>query len=91
MVAKIVTSMSEKTLGEELKRLRGKRSLREMAELTGVPSSTLWRVEQGAITTPSRETLEGISQGYGIALEYAAQLVYCGRPTVTVRRELVPA
>lgn len=88
MVAKIVTSMSELTLGEELKRLRGKRSLREMSDLCGVDFSTLARVEAGKITTPSRDTLAAISQGYGIALEYAAQLVYCGRP---VRGQLVPA
>ena len=77
--------MSELTLGEEMKRLRGKRSLREMSTLCGVDFSTLARVEAGTITTPSRDTLAAISQGYGIALEYAAQLVYCGKPAQVER------
>ncbi len=91
MVAKIITSKSEKTLGEELKQVRAKRSLREMADLSGVAFSTLARVESGFITTPSRDTLEGISRGYGIPIETLAQLVYCGRPSEPVTGQLQPA
>lgn len=80
-------SMSETTLGQELKRLRDDRSLREMADLCGVDFSTLGRIESGKIATPSRDTLAAVCRGYGMPLEYAAQLVYCGRPTV----HLLPA
>ena len=71
-------SMSETTLGDELKRLRGDRTLRDMSDICGVDFSVLARIEKGRIAMPSRETLAAVCQGYGMPLEYAAQLVYCG-------------
>ena len=90
MAGTIGYSMSEITLGQELKRRRGERSLREMAERCGVDFSTLARIENGKIATPSRETLAAVSNGYGIALEYAAQLVYCGKSQTETDRLTEP-
>ncbi len=82
MTATIWVRMSETSLAEEMKRRRGESSLRDMAKACGIGSiySTLGRIERGEIETPSRETLEAISVGYGLPLEYLAQLVYLGRP-----------
>ncbi len=85
-------NMSDTTLGAELKRLRGDRTLRDMQEISGVDHSVLGRIEKGQIATPARDTLAAVCLGYGMPLEYAAQLVYCGaevnpRP----RRHLLPA
>lgn len=74
--------MSETTLGTELKKARGLRTLREMERLTGVDFSLLSRIEHGKVAMPNRETLTAISSGYGLPLEYLAQLVYCGKGAV---------
>lgn len=85
-------NMSETTLGAELKRLRADRTLRDMSELCGVDFSTLGRIESGKIATPARDTLAAVCRGYGMPLEYAAQLVYCGAEAQpSRRRHLLPA
>lgn len=84
-------NMSDTTLGTELKRLRGDRTLRDMAALCGVDFSTLGRIESGKIATPARDTLAAVCRGYNMPLEYAAQLVYCGAEVQPRRRHLVPA
>lgn len=70
--------MSDTTLGAELHKARGTKSLSEIARDCGVSVATLSRIEAGAIETPSRETLAAISRGYDLPLEMLAQLVYCG-------------
>lgn len=72
-------TMSEISLGAELRQARGDRTLREMEAICGVNYSILARIENGKIEMPSRETLAAISRGYGKPLEYLAQLVYLGR------------
>lgn len=86
-------NMSDTTLGTELKRLRADRTLRDMQALCGVDHSVLGRIEKGQIATPSRDTLAAVCRGYGMPLEYAAQLVYCGAdPDARIRRhQFVPA
>lgn len=78
--------MSDTSLGGELRRRRGDRSLSSMSQATGVSIATLSRIEAGKIETPSRETLTAISREYGMPLEVLAQLVYCGHPA-----QLLPA
>jgi transcriptional regulator with XRE-family HTH domain len=72
-------SMSEMSLGAALRAARGDRTLRDMEALTGVNFSLLARIENGKVEMPGRETLAAISRGYGLPLEYLAQLVYLGR------------
>lgn len=79
--------MSETTLGAELRKARGTRKLEDMSELTGVDVSLLSRIENNRTSMPKRETLTAISRGYGLPLEYLAQLVYCGKAA----DQLVPA
>ena len=71
--------MSETSLGAELRTKRGSRSLSDISRECGLPVSTLSRVEKGEIETPGRAVLEAISFGYGLPLEYLAQLVYLGK------------
>lgn len=87
--------MSETTLGAELKRLRGDRSLRAIAADTGINYATLSRIENGQIELPTRETLAALSRAYGTPLQTLAQLAYCGAARVTTgprhtTRELAP-
>lgn len=81
--------ISGTSLGAELRKRRGTRSLSEIARDCGVSVATLSRIEAGVIETPSRETLVAISNGYDLPLEMLAQLVYCGEPTT--HRDLHPA
>jgi len=74
-------AMSETSLGRELKRRRGKRPLREVAEGSGISIATLSRIEADLIELPGKDTLAAISRGYGLPLEMLAQLVYLGRPS----------
>jgi transcriptional regulator with XRE-family HTH domain len=78
--AKLSFRMMDTSLGAELKRKRGTQSLREIAVSCGVSFSLLARIERDEVKTPSRETLQGIAAGYGLPLEYLAQLVYLGDP-----------
>jgi transcriptional regulator with XRE-family HTH domain len=74
--------MSNTTLGIELRKARRGMgmTLKDMADRTGVELSVLSRIESEKIPMPKRETLSAISGGYGLPLEYLAQLVYCGKP-----------
>ena len=72
--------ISDTSLGAELRRARGDRSLNTISLACGVSIATLSRIEAGKIETPSRETLASISHAYGVPLEVLAQLVYCGHP-----------
>ena len=74
-------TMSETSLREQLTKARGTRSLSEIARNCGVSNATLSRIEAGLIEVPGRETLAAISAGYGLPLEWLAQLVYCGAAT----------
>lgn len=71
--------MRETSLGQELRKRRGTRSLRDLAKETGLSHATLSRIEADLIELPSRDTLDAISRGYGLPLEMLAQLVYLGR------------
>lgn len=88
--ARIGFVMSDTSLGKELKKRRGTRSLSEVSRDCGVSVATLSRIEAGHIETPSRETLTAISRGYDLPLEMLAQLVYCGADPA-LRHEPVPA
>ena len=72
--------MSNTTLGVELRKARRGMglSLEGMVPRTELNLSTLSRLETDKIGTPSRDTLSAASRGYGLPLEYLAQLVYCG-------------
>lgn len=72
--------MSDTSLGAELKKRRGKRSISEISRDCGVSVANLSRIEANIIETPSRDTLAAISRGYNMPLEMLAQLVYCGSP-----------
>lgn len=72
-------NMSETTLGAELKKRRGTTGLRAMSRETGIPVSTLSRLEHDETDYPTKDLLARVSIGYGIPLETLAQLVYCGR------------
>ena len=82
--AKLGFRMSDTSLGEELKKRRGARSLSEISRASGLSVATLSRIEAGKIETPSRETLAAIANEYGFPLEILAQLVYCGSPADAV-------
>lgn len=75
-------TMSDTNLREQLTKARGSRSLSEIARSCGVSNATLSRIEAGLIDVPGRDTLAAISTGYGLPLEYLAQLVYCGAANV---------
>ena len=57
------------TTGERLKRLRGKRKLREVAEATGVAISTLSAMEHDKRST-SDENKRRIAEYYGRTVEH---------------------
>lgn len=76
--------LNQTTLGTELRKARGHRSLREISQETGVSIATLSRIESDLIGLPSRETLAALSNSYGLPLEMMAQLVYCGAPPPAV-------
>lgn len=81
-------AMSDTNLGAELKKLRGERSLRDVAAMTGINYATLSRIENNQIELPTRETLAALSRAYRTPLEQLAQLAYCGTST---RRHPAPA
>lgn len=83
--------MSDTSLGEELQKRRGSRSLSEISRATGVSVATLSRIEANKIETPSRETLHAIAHEYGMPVELLAQLVYCGNNHRNLHPAAVPA
>ena len=83
--------MSDTSLGEELQKRRGTRSLSEISRATGISVATLSRIEANKIATPSRETLHAIAHEYGMPVEILAQLVYCGAHRRSPNPVAVPA
>jgi transcriptional regulator with XRE-family HTH domain len=60
-----------------LRRLRHERnlSIKELSEITGLSSNTIYRLETGERTTPTTETLKIIADFYGLTFEQIAQMV----------------
>jgi len=81
--ASIGFDMSDTTLGTELRRLRGGRSLRDITKATGINYGTLSRIENDRIDLPTRETLAALSEVYQVPLSTLAQLAYCAGRSVT--------
>lgn len=70
--------MAETSLGKELLRLRGSRSLRTVASEIGISHSLLNLIEKDEVDLPRRDTMEALARYYGVPLEYLARLAYCG-------------
>jgi transcriptional regulator with XRE-family HTH domain len=60
-----------------LRRLRYERwlSVKELSEITGLSPNTIYRLETGGRTTPSRETLKTLAEFYGLTLEEISEMV----------------
>lgn len=58
----------EKSIGQKLKELRGKKSLREVAEKVGCDFSHLGRLERGQ--KPSIDLLEKLAEYYDVPVGY---------------------
>ena len=84
--ARLDEAMAETTLGKELKRMRGTRSLRAVASEVGISHSLLAQIENEDIDLPRRDTMESLARFYGVQVEYLARLAYCGG-----RPHLMPA
>lgn len=91
--SRITFDMADTSLGRELGKARAGRPLRKMVELCNneVDIATLSRLERDLIETPSRKTMAAISLGYGIPLQFLAQLAYCGSPVSIDPAVPVPA
>lgn len=67
--------MKEQTLGEELRKLRGKRSLREVSKTTGISHTYLRILEKGIDPRtgkrvhPSPDTLKTLARAYDVSYE----------------------
>lgn len=75
--------MSKLTLAERLREERTKKglSLRQVASEAGVDDSNLSKIENGAVTKPSTETLQALSQFYAVPLEDLYSLAGYAAPT----------
>jgi transcriptional regulator with XRE-family HTH domain len=60
-----------------LRRLRYERwlSIKELSETTGLSPNTIYRLETGGRTTPSKETLQTLAEFYGITLQEISEMV----------------
>jgi transcriptional regulator with XRE-family HTH domain len=60
-----------------LRRLRYERwlSIKELSEITGLSPNTIYRLETGGRTTPSKETLKTLADVYGLTLEEISEMV----------------
>jgi len=60
-----------------LRRLRYERRLliKELSEITGLSPNTIYRLETGGRTAPSKETLETLAEFYGLTLEQLSEMV----------------
>lgn len=67
-------------LGDLMRMARGHRTLRDMAELTGIDFSLLHRIESNKVDLPRRETLLAIADGYGLDPDLCARAAYLGEP-----------
>ena len=60
-----------------LRRLRYERGLhiKELSEITGLSPNTIYRLETGGRTNPSKETLRTLAEFYGLTLEQILEMV----------------
>ena len=60
-----------------LRQLRYDRRLaiKELSEITGLSPNTIYRLETGGRTTPSKETLKTLAEFYGLTLEEISEMV----------------
>lgn len=71
-------------VGPRLRRARGERTLREVAELTGISTSTLSRLESG-LRRPTLELLLPLSAAYRIPLDDLVGAPDVGDPRVRLK------
>jgi transcriptional regulator with XRE-family HTH domain len=50
-------------------------SIKELSEITGLSPNTIYRLETGGRTTPSKETLKTLAEFYGLALGEISEMV----------------
>lgn len=60
-----------------LRQLRYERRLaiKDLSEMTGLSPNTIYRLETGGRTTPSKETLRTLADFYGLTLEQISEMV----------------
>lgn len=63
-------------MSELLTRARGKRSLREMARLTGLGVMTIKRLEDGDTALPTKDNMTVLSEVYRVPLDDLARAAY---------------
>ena len=71
-------------VGPRLRRARGERTLREVAELTGISTSTLSRLESG-LRKPTLELLLPLTQAYRVPLDELVGAPEVGDPRVRLK------
>ena len=71
-------------VGPRLRRARGERTLREVAELTGISTSTLSRLESG-LRKPTLELLLSLSTAYRVPLDDLVGAPDVGDPRVRLK------
>jgi transcriptional regulator with XRE-family HTH domain len=71
-------------VGPRLRRARGERTLREVAELTGISTSTLSRLEAG-LRKPTLELLLPLTQAYRVPLDELVGAPEVGDPRVRLK------
>lgn len=57
------------TLADRVKRLRGKKSLDRLAKDTGLTRDAIWRIETGRTDSPRYDTLEKLSDAFGVSID----------------------
>ena len=62
--------MTNRTLGEQLRRAREQQglSLYALAQQSGVTRSLIWKLEQGQVNDPRPETVSKVAQALGLSL-----------------------
>ncbi|MBA0045117.1 helix-turn-helix transcriptional regulator [Mycobacteroides sp. LB1] len=68
-----------KQLGDELRRLRGKRTAAEVADEAGVSLDTLRKLEQGGTPTPGFFLIARVARALDIPLNQLADKAMSGR------------
>lgn len=71
-------------VGPRLRRARGERTLREVAEMTGISTSTLSRLESG-LRKPTLELLLPLTQAYRVPLDELVGAPEVGDPRVRLK------
>jgi transcriptional regulator with XRE-family HTH domain len=70
-----------RALGEELRRLRGDRSLREVAKETKVSNAYISQIENGKIDEPSPHILHKLANYYGVPYAFLMEAAGYLRPS----------